>query len=125
MKCGDELLRGLRTPFVGSRERRADGAGCHWAIGAGGLRGGARTVFLRGGVVAEHRGDKNSRGKSDDDADGKDEGVFAISYKLEGPFDDLKSDVNMMSAVTPGVLRDLFKGTSGGAASSQQPAQQP
>jgi len=44
---------------------------------------------------------------------GKDEGVFAISYKLEGPFDDLKSDVNMMSAATPGLLRDLFKGSSG------------
>jgi hypothetical protein len=53
---------------------------------------------------------------------GKDEGVFAISYKLEGPFDDLKSDVNMMSAVTPGVLRDLFKGSSDSNAQPPQPS---
>jgi hypothetical protein len=33
---------------------------------------------------------------------GKDGGLFAISYKLHGPLDDLKTDVNMMSAVTPG-----------------------
>ncbi len=39
---------------------------------------------------------------------GKDGGLFAISYKLEGPFDDLKTDINMMSAVTPGALRELF-----------------
>ena len=39
---------------------------------------------------------------------GKDAGIFAISYRLEGPFDDLKPDINMMSAVTPGALRELF-----------------
>jgi hypothetical protein len=39
---------------------------------------------------------------------GKNAGLFAITYRLEGPFDDLKSDVNMMSALTPGALRDLF-----------------
>ena len=39
---------------------------------------------------------------------GKNAGLFAITYKLEGPFDDLKSDINMMSALTPGALRDLF-----------------
>jgi hypothetical protein len=39
---------------------------------------------------------------------GKDGGLFAISYSLEGPFDDLKSNVSMMSAVTPGVLREIF-----------------
>lgn len=39
---------------------------------------------------------------------GKDGGLFAFSYKLEGPLDDLKSDVNMMSAITPGALRELF-----------------
>lgn len=39
---------------------------------------------------------------------GKDGGLFAISYKLEGPLDDLKSDINMMSAITPGGLRELF-----------------
>jgi len=39
---------------------------------------------------------------------GKDGGLFAVSYQLHGPFDDLKTDVNMMSAATPGALRDLF-----------------
>jgi hypothetical protein len=39
---------------------------------------------------------------------GKDGGVFAIGYRLEGPLDDLKTDVNMMSAMTPGALRDIF-----------------
>ena len=35
--------------------------------------------------------------------------LFAISYKLDGPLDDLKTDVNMMSAVTPGALRELLQ----------------
>lgn len=39
---------------------------------------------------------------------GKDGGLFAISYSLEGPLDDLRSNVSMMSAVTPGVLREIF-----------------
>jgi hypothetical protein len=39
---------------------------------------------------------------------GKDGGLFAISYQLYGPLDDLKNDVNMMSAVTPGALREIF-----------------
>ena len=39
---------------------------------------------------------------------GKDGGLFAISYSLEGPFDDLRTNVSMMSAVTPGVLREIF-----------------
>jgi hypothetical protein len=39
---------------------------------------------------------------------GKDGGLFAVSYSLEGPFDDLKSNISMMSAVTPGVLREIF-----------------
>jgi hypothetical protein len=39
---------------------------------------------------------------------GKDGGLFAVSYHLSGPLDDLKTDVNMMSAMTPGALRELF-----------------
>ena len=39
---------------------------------------------------------------------GKDGGVFAIAYQLYGPLDDLKTNINMMSAMTPGALRDLF-----------------
>jgi hypothetical protein len=54
---------------------------------------------------------------------GKDGGLFAISYQLHGPFDDLKTDVNMMSAVTPGALRDLFNtpAGSGGAPTASSP----
>lgn len=39
---------------------------------------------------------------------GKDGGLFAVSYRLYGPFADLRTDVNMMSAMAPGALRDLF-----------------
>jgi hypothetical protein len=42
---------------------------------------------------------------------GKDAGLFAVAYQLYGPLDDLKSSVNMMSAVTPGALRNLFTST--------------
>jgi hypothetical protein len=52
---------------------------------------------------------------------GKDGGVFAISYQLDGPLDDLKTDINMMSAVTPGALRELFNGPADGY---QPPASQ-
>ena len=31
-----------------------------------------------------------------------------MSYSLSGPLDDLRTDVNIMSAVTPGALRELF-----------------
>lgn len=47
---------------------------------------------------------------------GKDGGVFAISYRLDGPLDDLKTDVNMMSAMTPGALRELLTGSVGNGA---------
>jgi hypothetical protein len=39
---------------------------------------------------------------------GRDGGLFAVTYQLSGPFDDLKTDVNMMAAMTPGALRELF-----------------
>jgi uncharacterized protein YhdP len=42
---------------------------------------------------------------------GKDGGVFAMAYRLEGPIDDPKSMTNPMSAVTPGALRELFTGS--------------
>lgn len=41
---------------------------------------------------------------------GKNGGVFAISYSLDGPLDALRTDINMMAAVTPGALRELFIG---------------
>jgi hypothetical protein len=43
---------------------------------------------------------------------GKDGGVFAVAYRLDGPLDDLKTDVNMMSAMTPGALREIFSGNA-------------
>jgi hypothetical protein len=54
---------------------------------------------------------------------GRNGGLFAFTYKLEGPFDDMKSDVNMMSALTPGALRELFTLSSDGAPA--QPAESP
>lgn len=52
---------------------------------------------------------------------GKDGGLFAVSYQLHGPFDDLKADVNMMSAVTPGALRDLFNSPANAGATPAAP----
>ena len=53
---------------------------------------------------------------------GKNGGVFAIAYRLDGPLGDLKTDVNMMSAVTPGALRELFTATPyDGRSSSEVP----
>jgi len=52
---------------------------------------------------------------------GKDAGIFAITYRLEGPFDDLKSDINMMSAITPGALRELFTRRDDGAPPAAAP----
>jgi hypothetical protein len=46
---------------------------------------------------------------------GKDGGVFAVAYRLDGPLDNLKTDVNMMAAMTPGALREIFTGNAGGA----------
>ena len=50
---------------------------------------------------------------------GKDGGLFAISYRLEGPLDDLKPEINIMSAMTPNALRELFSG-----AAEQAPVQE-
>jgi hypothetical protein len=56
---------------------------------------------------------------------GKNAGLFAITYKLEGPFDDLKSDINMMSALTPGALREIFMaGPTDGQSAPPGPAGQ-
>jgi hypothetical protein len=53
---------------------------------------------------------------------GRNGGVFAIAYRLDGPLGDLKSDVNIMSAMTPGALRELFTGmTYDGPSSSEAP----
>ncbi|HSI00029.1 MAG TPA: AsmA-like C-terminal region-containing protein, partial [Reyranella sp.] len=47
---------------------------------------------------------------------GKDGGVFAIAYRLDGPLADLKTDVNMMATMTPGALRELLTGSAGNGA---------
>ena len=53
---------------------------------------------------------------------GKNGGVFAIAYRLDGPLGDLKTDINMMSAMTPGALRELFTATPfDGRSSSEVP----
>jgi hypothetical protein len=52
---------------------------------------------------------------------GKDGGVFAIAYRVEGPLDNLRTDVNMMSAMTPGALRELFTGGPNGGTSVPEP----
>ena len=46
---------------------------------------------------------------------GKDGGLFAISYRLDGPLDDLKTDINVMSALTPGALREVFTAPADGS----------
>lgn len=56
---------------------------------------------------------------------GKDGGVFAVSYRLDGPFDDLKLNINMMSAMTPGALRDVFNSGSSDGTPIQPPPQSP
>jgi len=57
---------------------------------------------------------------------GKDGGMFAVSYQLYGPFDDLKTDVNMMSAMAPGALRDVFNSPpSAGTEAPGQPIGSP
>jgi hypothetical protein len=54
---------------------------------------------------------------------GRNGGVFAIAYRLDGPLSDLKTDVNMMAAMTPGALRELFTATPSydGRSSSEAP----
>ena len=53
---------------------------------------------------------------------GKDGGVFAIAYRLDGPLADLKTDVNMMSAMTPGALREVFNGSTDPPPARSEPA---
>ena len=55
---------------------------------------------------------------------GKDGGLFAVSYQLSGPLDDLKTDVNMMSAMTPGALRELFISQPDSAQQPPPPSQE-
>lgn len=40
----------------------------------------------------------------------KGEGLFGLSYQVQGPFEELQVFVNPLSALTPGVLRRIFEG---------------
>ncbi len=40
---------------------------------------------------------------------GKDEGLFAFTYRLTGPLDEPKADVNPISVLAPGALREIFR----------------
>jgi len=40
---------------------------------------------------------------------GKDEGLFAFTYKVNGPLDDPEASVNPISVLAPGVLREIFR----------------
>ncbi len=42
----------------------------------------------------------------------KGEGVFGLSFRVQGPFDTLQVFVNPLSALTPGFLRRMFEGDS-------------
>lgn len=39
----------------------------------------------------------------------KGEGIFALSYTVQGPFDEVQVAVNPLAALTPGFLRGIFK----------------
>ena len=38
------------------------------------------------------------------------EGLFGFNYRLQGTADDPKVRVNPLSILTPGILRDVFRG---------------
>ena len=44
---------------------------------------------------------------------GKDEGVFAISYRAKGALDDPKLTINPLSAIAPGILRKILGAVDG------------
>lgn len=48
---------------------------------------------------------------------GENEGIFAATYKIEGPIEDPKVEVNPLSALAPGFLRNLF-----GLGAAKEPA---
>jgi hypothetical protein len=44
---------------------------------------------------------------------GEGEGIFAVTYRVEGNLEDPKVTINPLSALAPGVLRKLFEGPKG------------
>ncbi len=51
----------------------------------------------------------------------KDEGVFGITYRAQGPLADPKLTVNPLSAITPGILRKILSAMDGTGARSSAP----
>ena len=52
-------------------------------------------------------------------------GIFAANYSATGPLRDPRVSVNMLSALTPGFLRNLFRGaTPGSVAPAESPTNQ-
>ena len=58
-------------------------------------------------------------------AGGKGRGVFAFTYKMEGPMDDLKVTVNPLAALTPGFLRRIMSVLDGSSTPKASPAPEP
>jgi len=54
---------------------------------------------------------------------GKDEGLLATEFRLDGPADNPRVTVNPLTALAPGFLRDLFRffGDRGGDTAPAQP----
>ena len=50
-------------------------------------------------------------------------GIFAVDYLLSGPLDNPKIQVNPLSALAPGVLRNLLRGLAKSGTDSNQPAE--
>ena len=52
-------------------------------------------------------------------------GVFAANYRAEGPMREPRVSVNMLSALAPGFLRNLFRGSAGSRNNPQTETAQP
>ena len=52
-------------------------------------------------------------------------GIFAATYKIEGPVDDPSVSVNPLSMLAPGFLRNLVEGIFSGAVRSGEEMEQP
>ena len=51
------------------------------------------------------------------------EGVFGITYSVEGPFDSLTVFANPLAVFAPGVLRRIFEGTAAERAARERAEQ--
>ncbi len=54
---------------------------------------------------------------------GKDEGMFAISYRAKGALDDPKLTISPLSAIAPGILRKILGAVDGTGARTTPPGQ--